>query len=374
MLSVGKIRTLITKDVKTWFREPFQVIIAVLPLIIIILVIGFFLTTAEVLPAGLILEDDDPVAIELKEILTTAKSGTGATWFAIENNTPSEVLDDFRKGKILGYIEIPANLTSRLLANETVEITVHINNVNDDITKNVMQRIEAACNQMNRNLKSGEIHYYSPEIEFITSSTVDIKFTHYVIAAACALTVMLSSGVNASISMSTELEEGTIKELIMASSSSEIVIGKIITALIKTFICYIIVALVAFIVYGFIPAGDLFIMLFLIIWGSICFSGLGFILAVKIKQLLPAAIAVLLFNIGGWWVGGGIVPAEAWTGVIRNIAMLWPGTYFFRSFTNILLLGTVNMDILLYDLFVTGLFGVIVLIIAFQLIKKEAIV
>ena len=107
------------------------------------------------------------------------------------------------------------------------------------------------------------------------------------------------------------------------------------------------------------------------IWGALSFSSIGFLAAARLKQTIPAALSILVLNIAGWWIGGGLVPAEVWQGqILGTLAQFWPGTYFFRSFTNLALLDKTST--LLFDLIVTGIFGGTMFLLATGLFMKEA--
>ncbi|MFW9997018.1 MAG: ABC transporter permease [Candidatus Odinarchaeota archaeon] len=375
MFSLEKMLALTAKDMKAWFRQPFMIAIGIIPLLLVLTIVGLFIASAEVLPAGVILTDSDPLAVELRDFMMKAKSGTGSNWFAIEDITAEEVLDQFEDGKILGYVVIPENITGRLAVGEIVELTLVVNNVNDDITKNMMQRVEDACNHVNRHLEIGSVTYYSPTIDFVPLTAIDVKFNHYIAASVGAMGVILTGSINTVTATSTEIEKKTVLELVAGASAQEIIAGKILAALMQTLICYVVISLVAFVLYGFLPAGDLLInlplLVFLIIWGVLSFAGIGFLLSARIKQTIPAAIAALLLNIGGWYICGGLVPPEVWPGIIHDLAILWPGTYFFRSFISLSLIGSVELDLLFFDLAVTGLFGLVTFIIAAKLFMKE---
>jgi hypothetical protein len=373
VISIEKIYSITIKDMRLWFRQPYLIFIAVAPLLVIGIATGVFMTSAESLPAGIIIDDSDPKALELKEHLITMKSGTGLNWFAIdEDDSKEEVLDKYEQGKILCYITIPINLTGRLEVGEIVPIQITINNINDDITKNAMQRLEEACNHINANLAVDSVTATIPTLEFESLTEADLTFSHYMIAGVLSLAVLLSSGVNIATTTAREFEEGTIKELLMGSSSVDVVLGKLMVAILQTLICWVILSGIIFVVFGFIPQADFLIVFLMIIWGSLCFSSLGFIFAAKIKDTIPAAIVVLVLNIGGWYIGGGLVPGEVWIGIINIFSTYWPGTYFFRQFVQLMLVGTLNYELLLVDLVITGAFGVLTIFIASYLFIKEA--
>ncbi|MFX0063274.1 MAG: ABC transporter permease [Candidatus Hermodarchaeota archaeon] len=364
-----KIISLTIKDVKGWLRIPFLVIISVVPLLILATFIGVLVSQAESMPAGVIIEDSDPLALEIKDYMMTMTSGTGLKWFNIEDMPTSEVLDSFEKGQLLCYVVIPENISARIQTGEIVKLKVTINNINDDIAKNVLQRLQNVCNHFNQRLDYGGITFYTPEVIFETLTPVDVTFTFYISAAALALTVLLSSGVNVVTTTAKEFEDETIKELIMAASPLAIIAGKILTGIIQTVISFSIVLFWVFLLYGFVPAGNFLLLLLLILWGTLVFSSLGFLAASKIKSVVPAAVSLIVVHIAGWWVGGGLVPPEIWPDMMKILAFLWPGTYFIRSVVNLILLN--NTSTLILDLVITGVFGTFVFLLAIRIFIKE---
>lgn len=371
MISLEKILTVAIKDMRGWFRNPFLMLIAIAPLLVISLLMGFFISEAESVTEAVILEDNDPLALEIKNYITTMESGTGLKWFNVQDAPPDQIHEMFKKGHVLSYILVPANLTSRLQKGEVVSLQVYINNVQGDVTKNVLQRVQNVCNHFSNELNYGQMTYYVPTVKFETMVVPDVTFTHYLAAAICALTILLSSGANVATLAAREFEEKTIKELVMGSFPAEIVSGMILAGVIQTLICYAVISVVLFLAFRFVPVGPPLLLGLLIVWGAVTFSSLGFLAAARLKQVIPAALSVIVLNVAGWWIGGGLVPAEVWRGIIGWIGKFWPGTYFFRSFTNLILWGYYNPSVLLFDLLITGILGVVTYVLAIRLFIRE---
>ncbi|MHA1991162.1 MAG: ABC transporter permease [Candidatus Hodarchaeales archaeon] len=363
---------IIVKDLKAWIRTPFLPIIAVIPLLIVSTAIGLFIAQAEVMPSGLIIEDDtDPQAIEIAEFIKNMQSGTGSNWFYIEDLSKDEVISQFKNGKILSYIVIPSNITSRIESGEIVSIHVVINNINDDITKNVMQRLEFVSNHFNREVIFNSNLTLGIKPKFETGIEQDYTFKFYALAGATTLAVILTGAVNTANNFSVEIEKKTLKNLVMISSPYEIITGKFLTGIIQSFIGLGVILLFNYIVFGFFPNTDILILVVCILWGFVSFSTIGLIMVLFIKKTIPSAIAILLLVILSWYVGGGLVPAEVWPPVIKVFASLLPTTYFFRSFIQFLLTGYVDSSILFFDIIVTLSFGLITLLIAFRIFLRE---
>jgi len=79
----------------------------------------------------------------------------------------------------------------------------------------------------------------------------------------------------------------------------------------------------------------------------------------------------MVLNIGGWWLAGGLAPAEAWTGIMRKLADLWPGTYFFQMYINVSLLGKISNELLARNLLITGVFGLVMIFLAYAVFVRE---
>lgn len=360
------------KDMKIWFRQPYLILIAVIPLMIVSLFMGLVMAKVEVLPIGIILEDsNDKIALEMAEYISNMKSGTGLNWFEAEEGNEKDIIEKFNKGKILAYIIIPNSIGSKINNGDVIDIDIIINNINDDVTKNVLQRMQKVCNHFNNKISIDNKLYYSPIINFEAIPTPDLRFPQYVMAAMLALSILMGSGVNIVTATAREFEDKTHKELIMSPPIASIFIGKLFTTIIQTCICFMVVLLEAILVFNFIPSGNLFVIMLFIIWGSLCFSSIGFIMAVKIKSVIPAAISVLIINLIGWWIGGGLVPSGIWIGFIGFLAKIWPGSYFFESFIDYILLGKANSMLLFRNLLITGLFGITLFIIAIKVFLKE---
>lgn len=158
----------------------------------------------------------------------------------------------------------------------------------------------------------------------------------------------------------------------MASKNSEIVIGMILAGLIQTLTTHSILLILLYVIYGFTISGNLLFISFITIWGILCFSSLGMIIGSQLKKVIPSGMLVLIINVSGWWIGGGLVPSEVWPSLIRNISKFWPGTYFFRSYTNLVLLNQYDNSQFLLDMAVTTFFGILMFIISIPVFIKES--
>ncbi|MBN2335457.1 hypothetical protein JXL21_07830, partial [Candidatus Bathyarchaeota archaeon] len=123
---------IVENDLRLWLRKPIHVGMAVLPILMVLIIVGMFLVSAESLPTGVILLDDDPMAAEIAEYIGEARSGAGLPWWTIKYMGGEEVHAAYAEGRILCYVTVPAGVSRRLAEGDVVEIGVTVNNVNDD--------------------------------------------------------------------------------------------------------------------------------------------------------------------------------------------------------------------------------------------------
>lgn len=365
MLSLMKI------DLKMWFRQPKLIIMSVAPLLIISIFAGLFMAKTEVLPVAIVMEDNDSAAIELKDYLMDLKSGSGALWFDAEEDGNDAAQEKFENGDVLGLITIPANLSEKLASGEVVEIPITINNINDDVTKNFIQRMQNAFNYFNDGLEVDDTVYSIPRVTFIADTSPDLPLIKYICASILGLAMLLSGSLAITFSIAREFEDDTIKELVMTPRPMNILAGKFLSAVVQALIVTVFILLEEWIVFGYLPQ-NIGMQFVYFIWGILFSVGLAAIIGAKIKQILPAGILVMVINIGSWWVSGGLAPSEAWTGFLRTIADYWPGTYFYQVYINASLLGSVGSGLMQRDLIITGVFAVIMLAGAYAVFVKEA--
>lgn len=366
-----KILSLTIVDLKMWFRQPKLIIMSVAPLLIISIFAGMFLAKTEVLPVAIVMEDSDSAAIELKDYLMDLKSGSGALWFDAEEDGNDAAQEKFESGEVLGLITIPANLSKRLALGEVIEIPITINNINDDVTKNFIQRMQNAFNYFNDGLEVGDTVYNIPRVNFIADTLPDLPLIKYICASILGLAMLLSASLAITFSIAREFEDGTIKELVMTPRLMNILGGKLLSVIVQAMIVTVFILLEEWIVFGYLPQ-NIPMQFVYFLWGVLFSVGLAAVIAAKIKQILPAGILIMVINIGSWWVSGGLAPSEAWTGLLRRIADYWPGTYFYQVYINASLLGCVSSGLVLRNLIITGIFGIVMLAIAYAIFSKEA--
>ncbi len=357
------------KDLISWFRAPFHVLVSFAPILVIMIFFGLFMGGAETMPVAVIMDaPDDPLSGQFVE--TVKDIGTANfQWFDIQTTDRDEAEELFRANKLLGIIEVP-DITGELQSDANAVIRLRISNLNDDITKNFRQRVQEACLTFDNQLQvySTVRTASSIKADFNTFLPVDLSPLVFMGAGLVALAILMGGINNACTLVAREFEEKTYKELVLAPGTMSIIIGKWASASVQTFISVGIIWILAMLVCGFTPQDSLLPLLLLVLVGALAFSGLGTLLGLYFKQVIPAAIAGMLIAIIGWWFGG-IIWADVWPEAMQGIISALPTSYLIRAFTRAALLGLYTTY--WFDIGVMLIFGLITGILSYILLRRK---
>lgn len=357
------------KDLVSWFRTPIHVLVSFAPIIVIMLALTLAIGDPSTMPVAVLLDDPDDASAQQFAAVVADIGTVNANWFRVVTNERQEAETLFKKDELLGIIEVPA-ISSSLQAGRTATVRLRVNNLNDDITKNFRQRVQEACLVFNARLEISPSAPVSPSItaSFDTFLPRDLPTQVFFGAGLIALAILMGGINNACTLVAREFEENTYKELVLAPGTMTVILGKWASALIQTFISVGIIWGLAVPVCDFIPQGNIFPLLLLVVIGSLAFAGLGTLLGLYFKQVMPAAIAGMLFSIVGWWFGG-VIWADIWPQSLQGIIAALPTTYLIRAFTRAALLDLYTTY--WFDVGIMVAFGVVTAVLSYTLLRRK---
>lgn len=357
------------KDLISWFRTPVHVLVSFAPTLIIMFLLGFAFSGVGTMPVVVLLDaPDDPLSQQFAQTIESIRA-EHYPWFEVVTTNREEGEKIFNSQKVLAIIEIP-DISGSLSRGETAVIQMQVNNLNDDVTKNFRQRIQEACLVYNDKIEVSSVAATCPAIksDFNTFLPEDLSALVFFGAGLVAMAIIMGGINNACTLTAREFEEKTYKELVLSPGTMSIIIGKWSSALVQTCITVGLVWGLAVWFCHFIPVGNIWPLLFLVIIGSLAFAGLGTLLGLLFKQVIPAAIVGMLIAIIGWWFGG-VIWTDIWPGAMQGIIAALPTTYLIRPFTRAALLGLYNTY--WFDIAILLGFGIITGILAFLLLRKR---
>jgi ABC-2 type transport system permease protein len=357
------------KNLLSWFRTPIHVLVGFAPTIIIMLLLSFAFSGSQTMPVVVVMDaPEDPLS---QQFVDTVKEIRTAhfPWFKVVTTDREQAEVMLKDNKILALIEVP-DITSHLQSGENAEVRLHVTNLNDDVTKNFRQRMQEACIVFNEKIQVNSTVQAAPPVtvQFYTFLPVDLPPLAFFGAGIIALAIIMGGINNSSVHVAREFEENTYKELVLSPGIWSIFLGTLASSIVQTFLSVGLVWGLAIVICQFKPQGSIVPLLFLILVGSLSFAGLGTLLGLYFKRVIPAAIVGILIAIVGWFFGG-IIWADVWTGWVRGLIAVFPNSYLNRAFVRAALLGLYNTYWL--DIGVLLLFGIITAIAAHPLLKRK---
>ena len=369
METIAAAAALARKDLVSWFRTPVHVMASFVPTLIIMLLLGLILSGTETMPVAVVMDaPDDPLSQQFVETVQEIETAY-YPWFEVVTEERQAAEELFKANRVLGVIEVP-DITAKLEAGESAVVRLKVSNLNDDITKNFRQRVQEACLVFNEEV-SGEaaVLVAAPVVaDFHTFLPQDLPPLAFFGAGIVALAIVMGGINNAALLVAREFEEKTYRELVLGPSTVSIILGKWGSAVVQTLISVGLVWGLATAYCGFIPQGSVLPLLLLVVVGSVAFAGLGTLLALYFKQVIPAAIAGILFSIVGWWFGG-VIWADIWPTVLQGVIAVFPSTYLMRAFTRGALLDVYTTYWL--DVGILVAFGLITGVLAYVLLRRK---
>ncbi len=369
MESLRAALALARKDLISWFRTPVHVLLSFAPIVVIMLLLGLMMGGGQTMPVAVVMDDpDDPVSRQFVDTLRDIGT-VNAPWFEVVTTDREEAEALFLKNKLLGIIEVP-DIAGRLQSGESATVRLRVSNLNDDITKNFRQRVQEACLVFDDRLQVSSVAPVSPSIKanFATWLPEDLPALVFFGAGLVALAIIMGGINNACMLVAREFEENTHKELVLAPGTISVILGKWASAMVQTFISVGIVWGLAVLVCKFIPCGSVWPLLLLVLVGCLAFAGLGTLLGLYFRQVIPAAIAGMLISIIGWWFGG-IIWADIWPQAMQGVIAAFPTTYLIRAFTKAALLNLYTTY--WFDIGILMAFGLVTAILSYILLRKK---
>lgn len=357
------------KDLVSWFRTPIHVLVSFVPILVIMLIFSLVLCGGQTMPVAVVL--DNPDDLMSQQFADTARDIETAnfSWFKVVTTDREHAEDLFDENKLLGIIEVP-DITRELQSGRGAIVKLRIANFNDDITKNFRQRLQEACIVFNDRLQVSSVVAVSPSIraEFHTYLPEDLHPLVFLGAGLVALAIVMGGINNASSLVAREFEEKTYKELVLAPGTTSIIMGKWASALVQTLTSVGIIWVAAVLLCHFVPQGSLWPLFLLVIVGALAFAGLGTLLGLYFRQVIPAAIAGILLAIVGWWFGG-VIWVDVWPQSMQGVIAALPSTYLIRAFTKAALLDLYATY--WFDIGILLIFGLTTAFLSYTLLRRR---
>lgn len=306
------------KDIKSALSERATLLQTIsLPVNYLIMLSLFVLSTSNA-PTAVVLQDQGPYAQEFVSAMSEAHS------FRLFMMPASEADAQLYQGALVAVVTIPPNFDEELSRHQSVQISVQVNNVNEDLTDDVQRGLGLAVTTFYAHAFPHQVPIISQEREAYPQDT---DYLPYLALSISVISLMVSGILQAGLAMAREWETGTIKELLLAPiSSCPMLGGKLLGSFLIALPAVIVVLSVIIFIVGDWPANFLMVigvsLLTLLVFVA---AGLALGMGLKDRSTLTTitrAISVPLFFLSGVFE---VITFQ--TGAAQAIARAFPVHY-----------------------------------------------
>jgi len=340
------IAAIVKKDLKQAKRDPKFLGPSLIIPFVFLLVYTIMWTSVgggESFACGLVVEDISPEANEMADIIENMVSTTNHTWFSIERYDLTTADELYQSTSLIAYILIPEGFGDNITSGQDAVVVMLINNANDDVVKNYVHRLEAAVLLFNQGAVYPEFDQSDARIAIdeTFSLTATPSNLEYMAAVSILLSLMACALTSQAMLTATEFETKALQDTLNSPTPRlALVIGRTIAAIPRSFSASLISAPVICLTMGVYPAGNIFILIGILLLTILALVPIGELIGMKIRNREQALLASVLFVMAGFILGGGMAPIGLSPASVRVVAgiiptthslILWPRVFFSDS-------------------------------------------
>jgi ABC-2 type transport system permease protein len=366
-----RMMAIVEREMRKFFRSPALMMVSMmLPLVQLVILGNAF--GGKIRDARLAVVDHDggSQALKIHEAFNAIAVNIH-TFTTVTYDDEQKAREDVRTGKIDGAVIIPRQYSRRVLAGDSPNIGLVVDNSDQTMSGSLETEMQSLVDALNAPviqplvvqqiaLKVVELYPYVEYMKYLLSGSI---------ALAMYVAVMIGGGMLYIDDKARGVHEGY---LVTPITKTELVFGLNAAGAIKAVMTGVIITVIGSMLAGvgtlFNPATALGLLL-MIVLTSLAFNTMMFLLMVRVEDpLVPRAIFGIL-NTLLFFPSGSIYPIQAFPWWLRAIAQVDPFTFAVHGF-KALLLKEAGFSAIVPDMIYLSLFAVITLSIATPLFKR----
>lgn len=368
---MNRMMAIVERELRKFFRSPALMLMSMmLPLVQLIILGNAFGGKVKNARVGVVDYDHGEQAVKLHEDFVAVEANL-RTFTTVPYNDEAQARDDVQTGKIDAAVIIPARYSRRVLAGESPQIGLIVDNSDQFVSSSIESEMQSLVESLNAPLVQSKV------VQNVTLDIVElypyIEYMKFLLAGSIALamyvSVMIGGGMLYIDDKARGVHEGY---LVTPITKLELVLGLNLAGAIKAVLSGISLTVIGSLLAGlgviFRP-GAVIQLAVLIVATSIAFNGMMFLLMVRVDDpLVPRAMFGVL-NTLLFFPSGAIYPVAASPKWLRAIAAVDPFTYAVHGLKAILIkdggFAAIRSDLL----FLFG-FGIASLLVATPLFRR----
>jgi ABC-2 type transport system permease protein len=323
---LGRLITLIRKELQLAFRDPQSRRLLILP-VILQLALFPFAATLEVKNAVLAVLDQDQGA-ESRELLQRFSTAKAFSTILVVHDQPglTRAIDEQRA---LIAVEFPADFSRALAAGRSARLLAVIDGRRSNsaqiaagYAQSIVQDYADERSGLANQPPAGRVvvrNWFNPNLEY----------RWFVLPVLVAIITTLGSLIVTALSVAREREQGTLDQLLVSPLTPAIImVGKTVPALMIALGQATLIALAAVWLYGVPFHGSVFLLYFCMIFFGLSLAGFGLFISAMCETQQQAFLGVFSFMVPAVMLSGFVAPIENMPFVFRCLAWVDPLSHF----------------------------------------------
>lgn len=354
---------LLIADLKQFFRDRTALFFTFAFPILFIFIFGWVFSGGSNInyKIGLVNNDDSPIGEQISQILYQIPI------FELSEGELESQLEELKSGDLKAIISIPTDISSSINSGQPAEIKLFYDPAQTTSAQIILPVLRQAVDEINRQLTQQPLLLQLSE-ESIQAH--DLRDIDYLVPGILAMSVFYL-GLFGSIVLVERREKKILKRFgatplrrsIMVFSQ---VIYRMILALIQT----LIIIAIAYLVFNVQMVGNWFILLGLVLLGTLAFISLGYFAVARARTTEGAMPIIQLIQFPMLFLSGIFFPIDFMPDFMRTIIAIIPLTYLGDAFRQVMVEAT-PLHPLGIDIAVLSAWLVACMILAIKLFRWE---
>ena len=384
MKAVKDTLTIAYKDLIEFKRNRIGLVFSIFFPVMLIAMFGYmFPSSTNVVhdvQVGIVTLDNGPMGQQLYDTIHQVLSNSTA-FHLVNVTTIDEAKNLILAGTVKGAIVIPENLTQSLLNENQAKIIILSDPTNPSISAAISQgfgaMISVISDQFAASLIARQLPGVNPSfvLQPIQSSIQNVvpgggNYFDFVAPGFIGMGVMMSGLTAVGAAISRERELGTLDGLLMAPISRvSIILGKTLAQTVRNLIQGGLIIVLAILVFGVHLRGDPFLIVGILVLGTLSFLGIGIIATTVAKEQESAQFILGFLQFPMMFLSGVLFPIEQMPVPLQYIAKVLPLTYAVDALRKVMVLG-VGIDGVAFELAILVIIAAVTILIGVPLFDR----
>ncbi len=372
------------KDLTEFRRNRITLIFSLVMPILMMGMFGFIfqdsISTVNNVPVGMIIEDVGIYGEQLAELVRDISSNSDSIR-VIEVSTRVQVEEKIFSAEITAAIIIPHNFSSSIQDQMQAKIVIVTDPSNPAIAQSLIQffngMINVASDQLSQQLIETGMPYFNSEfvvnpISISVESIVSGEGSafDFVAPGFIAMNVMMSGLTALGAALARERESGTLDGVLMSPiSRTSIILGKTVAHTIRNLLQGGITITIAVLIFGITIRGNPFLIVAILILGTISFLGLGIVATAIAKEQESAQLVLGLLQFPMMFLSGVLFPVEQMPSILQTVSKVLPLTYAVDALRKVMILG-VGIEAIILQVTILIILGCVTMILGVPLFER----